>query len=53
MNNDLLKAFEEYIEYLRKTDTINPLWDNLDNETKEAVRILITELGKKINKEVV
>ena len=53
MNNDLLKAFEEYIKYLRKTGKINTLWDNLDNETKEAVRILITELGKNLNKEVV
>ena len=42
----LLEAFEGYVNHLRETGKINDLWDNFSEETKEAVRVLITEIGK-------
>ena len=47
----LLEVFEAYVNYLRETGKINDLWDNFDNETKEAVRILIIKIGKGNNNE--
>ena len=42
----LLEAFEGYVNHLREMGNINDLWNNFDKETKEAVRVLITEIGK-------
>jgi|LUMV01.1.fsa_nt_gb hypothetical protein len=42
----LIQALEGYVKHLRETGKINDLWDNFSQETKEAVRVLITEIGK-------
>jgi len=50
-NDDVLNAIGEYVKHLRETGEINNLWDNFDNETKEAIRVLISTMGEEINEE--
>ena len=46
----MVEALNHYVERLRETGKINALWNNFNDETKEAVRVLITEISKRSNK---
>ena len=49
LNEDVLfNAMKHYVRHLRETGEIDDVWNSLSKETQNAIKVLITTMGREM-----